>query len=63
MGGMSRHAALVRLLPCVLLAVACSDGPPVRVADPFSRVKVSKKVRERDQIGSFAIAVGLGIED
>ena len=38
-------------------------GVPVRVADPFARVKVSKKVRERDQSGSFAIAVGLGIED
>ena len=38
-------------------------GVPVRVADPFARVKVSKKVRERDQIGSFAIAIGLGIED
>ena len=38
-------------------------GVPIRVADPFARVKVSKKVRERDQIGSFAIAIGLGIED
>ena len=38
-------------------------GVPVRVADPFARVKVSKKVRERDQAGSFAIAIGLGIED
>ena len=38
-------------------------GVPVRVADPFARVKVSKKVRERDQIGSLAVAIGLGIED
>jgi type IV pilus assembly protein PilM len=38
-------------------------GVPIRVADPFGRVKVSKKVRERDQIGSFAVAIGLGIED
>ena len=38
-------------------------GVPVRVADPFARVKVSKKVRDRDQSGSFAIAIGLGIED
>jgi type IV pilus assembly protein PilM len=38
-------------------------GVPIRVADPFARVKVSKKVHERDQIGSFAIAIGLGIED
>ena len=38
-------------------------GVPVRVADPFARVKVSKKVRERDQVGSFAVAIGLGIDD
>jgi type IV pilus assembly protein PilM len=38
-------------------------GVPVRVVDPLARVKVSKKVRERDQLGSLAIAIGLGIED
>ena len=38
-------------------------GVPVRVVDPFNRVKVSKKVRERAQVGSLAVAVGLGIED
>ncbi|MGH3071865.1 MAG: type IV pilus assembly protein PilM [Gaiellaceae bacterium] len=38
-------------------------GVPVRVVDPFNRVKVSKKVREREQVGSLAVAVGLGIED
>ncbi len=38
-------------------------GVPVRVGDPLSRVKVSKKVRERDQVGSLAVAIGLGIED
>ncbi len=38
-------------------------GVPVRVGDPLARVKVSKKVRERDQLGSLAVAIGLGIED
>ena len=38
-------------------------GVPVRVADPFARVTVSKKVGELEQSGSFAIAIGLGIED
>ena len=36
---------------------------PVRVADPLNRLKVSKKVREREQVGSLAVAIGLGIED
>ena len=38
-------------------------GVPVRVGDPLARLKVSKKVREEEQMGSFAIAIGLGIED
>ncbi len=38
-------------------------GVPVRVVDPLNRVKVSKKVREREQVGSLAVAIGLGIED
>jgi len=38
-------------------------GVPVRVGDPLTRVKVSKKVREREQVGSLAVAIGLGIED
>jgi type IV pilus assembly protein PilM len=38
-------------------------GVPVRVADPMARLKVSKKVRELDQVGSLAIAIGLGIDD
>jgi type IV pilus assembly protein PilM len=37
-------------------------GVPVRVADPMGRVKVSKKVQV-DQVGSLAVAIGLGIED
>jgi type IV pilus assembly protein PilM len=38
-------------------------GVPVRVADPLTRLKVSKKIREREQVGSLAVAIGLGIED
>ena len=38
-------------------------GVPVRVGDPLSRVKVSKRVSEREQVGSLAVAIGLGIED
>ena len=38
-------------------------GVPVRVADPFTRLKVSKKAAEQDQLGSLAVAIGLGIDD
>jgi type IV pilus assembly protein PilM len=38
-------------------------GVTVRVGDPLARVKVSKKVEETEQIGSLAVAIGLGIED
>src|SRR5512144_2068293 len=37
MGGMSRHATVLCSMLCLLLAVACSSGPPVRIADPASR--------------------------
>ncbi|MGN6430082.1 MAG: type IV pilus assembly protein PilM [Gaiellaceae bacterium] len=38
-------------------------GVSVRPGDPLARVKVGKKVRDAEQIGSLAIAIGLGIED
>lgn len=38
-------------------------GVRVRVGDPLARMKVSKKVGDTAQLGSFAIAIGLGIED
>ena len=38
-------------------------GVRVRVGDPLARMKVSKKLGETDQIGSLAVAIGLGIED
>jgi type IV pilus assembly protein PilM len=38
-------------------------GVSVRAGDPLSRVKVGKKIKEAEQVGSLAIAIGLGIED
>jgi type IV pilus assembly protein PilM len=38
-------------------------GVGVRVGDPLARVKVGKKIKEAEQVGSLAIAIGLGIED
>jgi type IV pilus assembly protein PilM len=38
-------------------------GVNVRVGDPLARVKVGKKIKEAEQVGSLAIAIGLGIED
>ena len=38
-------------------------GVRVRIGDPLVRVKVGKKVRDPEQVGSFAVAIGLGIED
>ena len=38
-------------------------GVRVRVGDPLARMKVSKKLGETEQIGSLAVAIGLGIED
>jgi type IV pilus assembly protein PilM len=38
-------------------------GVRVRVGDPLARMKVSKKVGEAEQVGSLAVAIGLGIED
>jgi type IV pilus assembly protein PilM len=38
-------------------------GVRVRVGDPLVRVKMSKKLREPEQLGSLTVAIGLGIED
>jgi type IV pilus assembly protein PilM len=38
-------------------------GVRVAVGDPLMRVKLGKKVREAEQLGSLAVAIGLGIED
>src|SRR5437588_2261910 len=38
-------------------------GVQVRVGDPLARVKVGRRLREPEQAGSLAVAIGLGIED
>jgi len=38
-------------------------GVRVRVGDPLARMKVAKKLAVDEQLGSLAIAIGLGIED
>jgi type IV pilus assembly protein PilM len=38
-------------------------GVKVRVGDPLVRVKVPKRFREPEQLGSLSVAIGLGIED
>jgi type IV pilus assembly protein PilM len=38
-------------------------GVRVRVGDPLDRVKVGKRVRDPEPVGSLAVAIGLGIED
>jgi type IV pilus assembly protein PilM len=38
-------------------------GVHVRVGDPFARLKVAKRFAATEQIGSLAVAIGLGIED
>jgi type IV pilus assembly protein PilM len=38
-------------------------GVPIRLGDPFKRLKLGPKVERHGQPGSLAIAIGLGIED
>ena len=38
-------------------------GVRVAVGDPLLRVKLGRKIRETEQLGSLAVAIGLGIED
>ena len=38
-------------------------GVPVKVGDPLVRVKLPKKLKMPDRVGSLAVAIGLGIED
>jgi len=37
-------------------------GVGVRIGNPLARVKLGKKVREDQEVGSLAVAIGLGIE-
>jgi Tfp pilus assembly PilM family ATPase len=38
-------------------------GVQVRVGDPLARLKMAKKITVEEQVGSLAVAIGLGIED
>jgi type IV pilus assembly protein PilM len=38
-------------------------GVRVSVGDPLSRVKLGRKVKDTEQLGSLSVAIGLGIED
>jgi type IV pilus assembly protein PilM len=38
-------------------------GVRVTVGDPLGRVKLGRKLKETEQVGSLAVAIGLGIED
>jgi len=38
-------------------------GVRVTVGDPLTRVRLGRKVRETEQLGSLAVAIGLAIED
>jgi type IV pilus assembly protein PilM len=38
-------------------------GVGVGVGDPLARVRVGKKIADEPQVGSLAVAIGLGIED
>ena len=38
-------------------------GVRVRVGDPLARLKLPKKLAVEQQVGSLAVAIGLGIED
>ena len=50
-------------MPGLPEAIGRLIGAPVRLGDPFKRVKVGPKVEAADQAGSLAVAIGLGIED
>jgi Tfp pilus assembly PilM family ATPase len=38
-------------------------GVRVRIGDPLARLKIPKRLGTPEQIGSLAVAIGLGIED
>ena len=38
-------------------------GVRVRIGDPLARLKVAKRFAAGEQLGSLAVAIGLGIED
>ena len=50
-------------LPGIAEELAGLIGVPVTVGDPLGRVEIGDGVEAGDQVGSFAVAIGLGIED
>ena len=50
-------------LPGLAAELESLIGVRVRVGDPLARMKVSKRVGDPAQVGSLAVAIGLGIED
>jgi Tfp pilus assembly PilM family ATPase len=54
-GGTTRMPGLVEELERLVRA-------KVRVADPLAAVEASASVANRDDLGSFAVAIGLGVE-
>jgi type IV pilus assembly protein PilM len=50
-------------LPGLDAELARAIGVRVRVGDPLARVKPGKRVVDPEQLGSLAVAIGLGIEE
>jgi type IV pilus assembly protein PilM len=50
-------------MPGLAESVGRLIGAPVRLGDPFQRVRLGRNVVPEDQAGSLAVAIGLGIED
>jgi type IV pilus assembly protein PilM len=50
-------------MPGLAESVGRLIGAPVRLGDPFRRVRLGRNVVAEEQGGSLAVAIGLGIED
>jgi type IV pilus assembly protein PilM len=50
-------------LPGLDAELSRAIGVRVRVGDPLARVKPGKRVEDPEQVGSLAVAIGLGIEE
>jgi type IV pilus assembly protein PilM len=50
-------------LPGLAVELERLIGVAVRIGDPLARVRVGKRVGDPEQVGSLAVAIGLGIED
>jgi type IV pilus assembly protein PilM len=50
-------------MPGLAESVGRLIGAPVRLGDPFQRVRLGRNVVPAEQAGSLAVAIGLGIED